>query len=114
MSKITKAVPTCQRGADQNLPFSQLTTTFADDSALTMALLERLLHYADVIPVSGKGYRLKDKLKSGPVAPGETASPRKRTDLKYRQCGQFDLGGVGQFSTGVDIYYLEHSFLAEP
>lgn len=50
---------------------------FADDSTLTVALLERLLHYADIIPVSGQCNRLKDKLKSGPVAPGETASPRK-------------------------------------
>lgn len=60
-----------------NLPFSQWATTFADDSTLTAALLDRLLHHAHIVQVSGQSYRLKDKLKSGQVVPRETASPRQ-------------------------------------
>ncbi|WLI39169.1 IS21-like element helper ATPase IstB [Pseudomonas hefeiensis] len=59
-----------------NLPFSQWATTFADDSTLTAALLDRLLHHAHIVQVSGQSYRLKDKLKSGQVVPRETASPK--------------------------------------
>lgn len=60
-----------------NLPFSQWAMTFADDSTLTAALLDRLLHHAHIVQVSGQSYRLKDKLKSGQVVPRETASPRQ-------------------------------------
>jgi DNA replication protein DnaC len=60
-----------------NLPFSQWAKTFADDSTLTAALLDRLLHHAHIVQVSGQSYQLKDKLKSGQVVPRETASPQK-------------------------------------
>jgi DNA replication protein DnaC len=48
-----------------NLPFSQWVTTFADDSTLTAALLDRLLHHAHIV-------QLKDTLKSGQMRPHET------------------------------------------
>ena len=51
-----------------NLPFSQWATAFADDQTLTAALLDRLLHHAHIVQISGNSYRLKGKLAAG-VAP---------------------------------------------
>ena len=48
-----------------NLPFGQWDKTFADDTTLTAALLDRLLHHAHVVPIQGESYRLKDKRKAG-------------------------------------------------
>ena len=39
-----------------NLPFGQWDQTFADDATLTAALLDRLLHHAHVVPISGDSY----------------------------------------------------------
>jgi DNA replication protein DnaC len=41
-----------------NLPFSQWSTAFADDQTLTAALLERLLHDAQIVQIAaGLGSR---------------------------------------------------------
>ncbi len=48
-----------------NLPFPQWATAFADDTTLTAALLDRLLHHAHIVSMSGESYRLKDKRKAG-------------------------------------------------
>lgn len=48
-----------------NLPFSQWSTAFADDQTLTAALLDRLLHHAHIIQISGNSYRLKGKKTAG-------------------------------------------------
>ena len=48
-----------------NLPFTQWASAFADDATLTAALLDRLLHHAHVVQISGESYRLKDKRKAG-------------------------------------------------
>ena len=48
-----------------NLPFSQWASTFADDQTLTAAMLDRLLHHAHIVQISGESYRLKEKRKSG-------------------------------------------------
>jgi DNA replication protein DnaC len=48
-----------------NLPFAQWATAFADDATLAAAMLDRLLHHAHVVQISGESYRLKDKRKSG-------------------------------------------------
>lgn len=48
-----------------NLPFTQWSGTFGDDETLTAAMLDRLLHHAHIVQISGQSYRLKDKLKSG-------------------------------------------------
>ena len=48
-----------------NLAFGQWDRTFASDTALTAALLDRLLHHAHVIMIKGESYRLKDKKKAG-------------------------------------------------
>ncbi len=48
-----------------NLPFTQWAGTFADDQTLTAAMLDRLLHHAHIVQISGDSYRLKDKPKAG-------------------------------------------------
>ncbi|EGY28035.1 DNA replication protein [Candidatus Regiella insecticola 5.15] len=50
-----------------NLPFSQWATAFADDQTLTAALLDRLLHHAHIVQISGNSYRLKGKKTAGIV-----------------------------------------------
>lgn len=50
-----------------NLNFGQWDQTLASDSALAAALLDRLLHHAHVVAISGDSYRLKDKRKAGLV-----------------------------------------------
>lgn len=51
-----------------NLPFSQWATTFANDSTLTAAMLDRLLHHCHIVQMRGESYRLKGKKKIG-IAP---------------------------------------------
>jgi DNA replication protein DnaC len=41
---------------------------FADDQTLTAAMLDRLLHHAHIVQISGGSYRLKDKRKAGQAA----------------------------------------------
>lgn len=48
-----------------NLPFTQWATAFADDQTLTAAMLDRLLHHAHIVQISGESYRLKGKRKAG-------------------------------------------------
>ncbi len=50
-----------------NLPFAQWASAFADDQTLTAALLDRLLHHAHIVQISGESYRLKEKRKAGQV-----------------------------------------------
>ncbi|EPK0763526.1 IS21-like element ISKpn7 family helper ATPase IstB, partial [Klebsiella pneumoniae] len=50
-----------------NLPFSQWADAFAGDTTLTAAMLDRLLHHAHILTLSGESYRLKDKRKAGVV-----------------------------------------------
>jgi DNA replication protein DnaC len=64
-----------------NLTFGQWDQTFASDTALTAALLDRLLHHAHVITIKGESYRLREKRKAGVLAPKassctETAASR--------------------------------------
>lgn len=51
-----------------NLPFTQWAGTFADDQTLTAAMLDRLLHHAHIVQITGESYRLKDKRKAGTTA----------------------------------------------
>jgi len=50
-----------------NLPFTQWSTALAEDQTLTAALLDRLLHHAHIVQISGDSYRLKDKRKAGAI-----------------------------------------------
>jgi len=55
-----------------NLPFAQWATALADDSTLTAALLDRLLHHAHLVQMSGESWRLKDKRRAGQARPRTT------------------------------------------
>jgi DNA replication protein DnaC len=57
-----------------NLAFGQWDHAFASDTALTAALLDRLLHHAHVIVIKGESYRLKDKRKAGLIEAKATAA----------------------------------------
>lgn len=52
-----------------NLAFSTWDQAFAGDRVLTAAMLDRLLHHAQVIQIQGDSYRLKDKRKAGIIGP---------------------------------------------
>ncbi|MBS1835380.1 MAG: IS21-like element helper ATPase IstB [Acidobacteria bacterium] len=51
-----------------NLPFTQWAGAFTDDQTLTAAMLDRLLHHAHIVQITGESYRLKDKRKAGQTA----------------------------------------------
>lgn len=60
-----------ERGAvllTSNLTFGAWDQAFAGDAVLTAAMLDRLMHHATVVQITGKSYRLKGKRKEG-VAP---------------------------------------------
>ena len=58
-----------------NLSFPQWATAFADDTTLTAAMLDRLLHHAHIVSMSGESYRLKDKRKTGQTGRREARTP---------------------------------------
>ena len=45
-----------------NRAFKHWSTIFNNDSTLTSALLDRLLHHADTAVIEGKSYRMKDQI----------------------------------------------------
>ena len=47
-----------------NRAFKDWPEIFNNDSTLTAAILDRLLHHAETILVEGKSYRMKDKIES--------------------------------------------------
>jgi DNA replication protein DnaC len=53
-----------------NLPFGQWGQVFADDHAVTAAILDRLLHFSHVLSIEGNSYRLKNKIKAGIIKGG--------------------------------------------
>ena len=48
-----------------NLPFGQWGQTFANDNALTSAMLDRILHHSHVVQIKGESYRLREKKRAG-------------------------------------------------
>jgi len=58
-----------------NLSFGEWDSTFAGNSALTAAMLDRLLHHAHVVQIKGESYRLKDKKKAGVLRSASNAPP---------------------------------------
>ena len=56
-----------------NLPFGQWDATFAQDATLTAALLDRLLHHAQIVPIAGESYRLKRQRQAG-ILPARKAT----------------------------------------
>ena len=58
-----------------NLSFGEWDSTFAGNTALTAAMLDRLLHHAHVIQIKGDSYRLRDKKRAGVLKPLSSAPP---------------------------------------
>lgn len=48
-----------------NLPFGQWGQIFADDTALTSAMLDRVLHHSHILQIKGESYRIKEKKQAG-------------------------------------------------
>jgi DNA replication protein DnaC len=60
-----------ERGAmalTSNLTSGSWNQAFAGETVLTAAMLDRLLHHATVVQISGESYRLKDKCRAGVMA----------------------------------------------
>jgi DNA replication protein DnaC len=54
-----------ERGAivlTTNKAFKHWPSIFNNDSTLTSAILDRLLHHAETIVIEGKSYRMKDRI----------------------------------------------------
>ena len=45
-----------------NQPYKNWPKIFNNDSTLTSAVLDRLLHHAETVIVEGRSYRMKDKI----------------------------------------------------
>lgn len=58
-----------------NLSFGEWDSTFAGNTALTAAMLDRLLHHAHVIQIKGESYRLREKRSAGVFGAGGSAPP---------------------------------------
>ncbi len=78
-----------------NLTFGAWDQAFAGDAVLTAAMLDRLMHHATVVQISGESYRLRGKWKEG-LAP---RGPEARGGSDFSRC---PTPSVAQFSTGVD------------
>jgi DNA replication protein DnaC len=55
-----------------NLAFGSWDEAFSGDAVLTAAMLDRILHHATVVQISGESYRLKDKRRAGVMARPQT------------------------------------------
>lgn len=60
-----------------NKTFGEWGEVFADD-VLATAILDRLLHHCDVIPINGPSYRLRNRLTA--IHPASTGRPTQRTN----------------------------------
>ena len=66
-----------ERGAivlTSNLTFGAWNQAFAGDAVLTAAMLDRLMHHATVVQISGESCRLRGKRKEGIVPKVAVAS----------------------------------------
>lgn len=48
-----------------NLPFGQWANIFANDTALTSAMLDRILHHSHILQIKGESYRIREKKQAG-------------------------------------------------
>ncbi|MDR1227713.1 MAG: ATP-binding protein [Azoarcus sp.] len=58
----------------RQLGHSRNTVTFAEDQTLVAAMLDRLLHHAHIVQITGESYRLKDKRRAGREPTGVQAA----------------------------------------
>ena len=54
----------CERKKNLNIEFKQWPEIFNNDSTLTSAILDRVLHHANTICIEGKSYRMKDHVET--------------------------------------------------
>jgi hypothetical protein len=47
-----------------NQPYKYWAKIFNNDSTLTSAVLDRLLHHADTVVIEGKSFRMKDQIEA--------------------------------------------------
>ena len=47
-----------------NQPYKNWPKIFNNDSTLTSAVLDRLLHHAETVVIDGKSYRMKDQIET--------------------------------------------------
>src|SRR5271154_3689237 len=47
-----------------NQPYKHWAKIFNNDSTLTSAVLDRLLHHAETVIIEGKSYRMKDQIET--------------------------------------------------
>jgi DNA replication protein DnaC len=67
-----------ERGATiitSNRVYKKWPEIFNNDSTLTSALLDRLLHHAHTVLIEGNSYRMKDQIESSPTAEDAAATP---------------------------------------
>jgi DNA replication protein DnaC len=55
----------CAKILTSNLTFGSWDQAFAGEAVLKAAMLDRLLHHAAVVQISGESFRLKDKRRAG-------------------------------------------------
>ena len=66
---VAKRYRASQHGSDKQPAVHAVGRgAFADDQTMTAAMLDRLLHHAHIVQISGESYRLKDKRKAGQAA----------------------------------------------
>ena len=101
-----------------NKPFSAWGEIFGDD-AVAVAMIDRLVHHAEILSLKGDSYRLKDRdlgprpARTTPTPTDPTQDSRRRQPapprLRLRSTRAADRRGVnsqpapqGQFSAGLD------------
>ncbi len=47
-----------------NKPFKQWSSILNNDSTIASAVLDRLLHHAEIIVIEGSSYRMKDQVEN--------------------------------------------------
>jgi len=65
-----------------NRTFSEWGEAFSDD-VIAAAILDRLLHSSHIIPINGKSYKIKDKLKGVEIAKIAKNEWRDKKRLPY-------------------------------
>jgi len=65
---VAKRYETASTIVTSNLPFTQWSATLAEDPVMVAALLDRLLHHAHIVQITGQSYRLRERRKAGDIA----------------------------------------------
>ena len=98
-----------------NLPFSSWGGVFGDQ-AVAAAMIDRIVHHADVLTLKGASYRLRNRgidtlpsIRAGIDQPDDVSSPSNYT-------AHFSTGNTAQFSTVIDSTpsHRRHCRLAVP